>query len=188
MRNKSDTPKRLFQALLTEARRIHEDALFCCAGHSQEARYWDALQLWLGIPATIAAAVAGVTTLINPANTAGGSGINTNIIAGVLSLMVAVLTGLNTFLDPKGQAVKHYAAVNAYTALLNDARFFYSIDCLEDGDLARLQADLRKLSGRLNELPGQTPLISKRAARLGQKSIQAGTYEYQVDKVRATQA
>jgi len=186
MDNQSEAPNPLIQALITEARRIHEDALFCCAGHSYEARYWDSLQLWLGIPATIAAAVAGITSLARQTPSIGVLGVDTNIIAGVLSLIVAALTGLTTFLDPKGLAVKHYAAVSAYTALVNDARFFYSIDSLQTGDLKKLEADLRKLSERLNDLNGKTPLISSRVTSLAEKSIRAGNYDYQVDKLRGS--
>ncbi|KAF0106739.1 MAG: hypothetical protein FD146_2331 [Anaerolineaceae bacterium] len=182
MENKSAVQNQLFQSIIAEAKRVHEDALFCTAGHTHEARHWDTLQLWLGIPATVIAAVTGITSLASNSASVGILGLNINIITGIFSLLVATISGLATFLDPKGQAAKHYQAVNSYAALLNETRFFYEIDCIQNRDVEKLEANLRKLSERLNDLNNQTPLISTRAAALAEKSILSGNYEYRVDK------
>ena len=165
-----------------EARRISEDALYCYAGHAQEARSWERLHLWMGIPTTILAAITGVTSFSDTGGSALLLGLNSSIVVGVLAFTVAALSGLSTYLDPKGQASKHYHAATAYMALLNDIRIFRQIDCARPKDGDDLAENLKKFNARLNELNSQPIIISIRAQRIGEKLIRAGRYAYQIDK------
>lgn len=175
-------PDQVMRALVTEAKRIHEDALFCCAGHTREARYWNAVQLWLGIPSAVLAALAGVTSLAGSESATDILGAERYLITGVLSLMAAALVGLMTFLDPKGQASKHYGAMTGYQALLSRVRIFYEIGCQHRRDVETLTAELQKLAEQLSEMHKQTPMISAGAAALAERAIRAGKYAYAVDR------
>ncbi len=168
-------------ALVTEAKRIHEDALFCIAGHTREARFWNSTQFWLGIPSTMIAAMVGVASLADPKSEIDWFGASPVQVAGVLSLVSAVLVGLMTFLDPKGQAAKHYKAMTLYYALRSKARIFYEIHCGHCGDAQALMGELQKLSEQLSKLHKQTPVISARGAAVAEKAIRDGTYTYAVD-------
>ncbi len=171
-------------ALVKEAKRIHEDTLFCSAGHTREARFWNSMQFWLGIPSTMIAALAGVTSVAGPDSGVESLGLGANrfLVTGILSLVSAVLVGLMTFLDPKGQAAKHYEAMTLYDALLFKVRMFYEIRCRRGGDAQALTAELQELSEQLGRLHTQTPMISSRAAAGGERAIRAGKYTYAVDK------
>ncbi len=181
----SDTPlplENFARTICNEATRISEDALFCYAGHAQEARWWEGVHLWLGIPTTIIAAITGVTSLSDTSGSSLVFGFNSSVVVGILAFIVAAMSGVSTYLDPKGQASKHYHAANAYLALLNDIRIFRKIECARGSNDDKLEDSLRKFNAKLNELNSQTIIISTRAKQIGEKLIRAGKYNYQIDK------
>src|SRR5688572_5359111 len=94
----SVVPTDVLQAIVDEARRLEEELLYSHVGHNEQARDSEQLHLWLGIPTTIVAAAAGITSF----STVGdGTGSWASVLAGVLSFGVAATSGLTTFLDPK---------------------------------------------------------------------------------------
>lgn len=102
----------LAQTIRNQAWRIWEDALYCSAGHFQESRWWQGINLWMGIPTTIIAAITGITSLADSGSSPLIPGRSSNLIVPVLSFTVAAISGLSTFLDPTGQASKHYQAAS----------------------------------------------------------------------------
>lgn len=170
------------QAIIHEAKRISEDTIYCYAGHSQAARRWDEINLWLGIPTTVIAAVTGVTSLSSNSNSPAILGLSVSVLVGALAFFVAALSGLSTFLDPKNQASKHYLTAVAYLALHNDVRIFYQIDCLSGRPASELAEQVKKLSARLNDLDNQPLIIPRWAQLAGDKMIKSGAYDYKVDK------
>jgi hypothetical protein len=102
-------PNGLLKEIVAEANRLEEEALYNYAGHNEEARASDRLHKYLGIPTTLVAAAAGVTSF-----SAAGSGTAvsfwTSVTAGGLSFVVAAMSGLTTFLDPKARSAQHYRA------------------------------------------------------------------------------
>src|SRR5262245_57429146 len=95
----------LIAAIAKEANRLAEEALYNQAGHDEEGRRWDRLHWMLGIPATVLAAAAGLTSV----STAGATQSNmwVSLLAGILAFAVAAISGLTTFVDAKSQAVNH---------------------------------------------------------------------------------
>jgi hypothetical protein len=170
------------QAIIHEAKRISEDTIYCYAGHSQAARRWDEINLWLGIPTTIIAAITGVTSLSSNSSSPAILGLSANVLVGVLAFLVAAISGLSTFLDPKNQASKHYLAAVAYLALHNDVRIFYQIDCLSGQPTSELAEQIKKLSARLNDLDNQPLIIPRWAQNAGNKMIKSGAYNYKIDE------
>jgi hypothetical protein len=55
-----------------------------------------------------------------------------HIIAGLLSILVAALSGVMTFLNPNEKVSAHVNAGNNYDSLMNKIRMFWSIDCWRD--------------------------------------------------------
>jgi len=173
----------VMSALVTEAKRIHEDALFCSVGHTREARSWNCRQFCLGIPSTVIAAFVGVASLAGSENWLDTLlGESRFPLTGILALASAALVGLMTFLDPKGQAAKHYHAMALYNALRYKVRLFHEVRCQACGDVPALTAELQKLSDHLGKLHHQTPVISARAGKGAEKAIRAGKYAYAVDQ------
>jgi hypothetical protein len=75
---------------------LAEQMLQTGKAHALAAAPYQRLHLWLGLPATVLAAVAGVSALTDQ-----------ELIAGVLAIAVAVLASMTTYLNPSGTAAQH---------------------------------------------------------------------------------
>ncbi len=150
-------------AILAEADRIEEDTLYSAKGQWETARECGWVHLALGIPATIAAAVAGVSAVSECKE-----------LAVVLAVLSAILSGLLTFLDPKGQGSSHCQAGNAYKAVSNDARIFREVTCRETTNLTQLRKMLEKLNRRRNSLNSKSPQPTRTAFKRARKGIEGG--------------
>lgn len=155
--------------LVNEAKRIEEDALYSAKGHFQAASLWDRCHFWIGLPASIFAAVAGITAIKQHTTSAA-------VLAGLSAVATAVLT----FLNPKERAAQHLRAGNAYKALNNDARFFHRVSCEKPSP--SLQGDLKSLNERRNKLNIDSPQIPRWAFTSAREGIEGGEATYAVDK------
>jgi len=151
-----------------EGRRIEEDSLLSAKAHFEAAALWGQFHLWLGIPTTVIAAIAGISALKDYPT-----------LAGLLAMGVAALSALSTFLNPSGRQSAHLLAGNQYLALRNNARIFCSINLALSGDDTRAQ--LIELSDRRNELNAGSPQVSRWAFTRAREGIAAGEAEYRID-------
>jgi hypothetical protein len=181
MSDETSIPDKLQCAIEAEAKRVEEDSLYNYAGHNEEARIADRQHRWLGIPATLIAAAAGVTSF-STASAGSGVGSWPSIVAGILSFGVAALSGLTTFLDPKARALEHYRAANLYAKLQSDARYFHEIECRKGKRADELDRVLVELMERLTKLDEQTPIIPSSSMAKARKQIEAGKYRYKIDE------
>jgi hypothetical protein len=83
--------------------------------HDLAARQCDQQRYWLGIPATIISAIVGTATF---AALQVSSGPRTQLIVGVLAVLAAILTGLQSFLDLGARAERHRFAGAKYKAVI----------------------------------------------------------------------
>jgi hypothetical protein len=179
MADEAVAPGELLRALAAEAWRLEEEALYNHAGHNEAARAADSLYRWLGVPATLIAAAAGVTSFSSAA--AGSVQVWPGVVAGALSFGVAALSGLTTFLDPKAHAAEHYQAANAYATLRTEARYLRQVELKKGKPPEQIDAALVALRDRLAKLDEHTPIISARAMTVAARKIKAGDYTYAVD-------
>lgn len=77
-------------------------------GHFVTAEFWSGFHLWVGIPTAILAAVAATSAFAS-----------WEIAAGVVSIVIAALSAVSTFLNPNEKAAAHLNAGNSYDALLS---------------------------------------------------------------------
>lgn len=161
----------VLQELIGEAGRIEEDAIHSAKGHFEGSDIWAYRNLCIGLPTTILAGVAGVTALTNHP-----------IVGGILALLVAGSSAVQTFLNPADRSAAHLKAGNAYKALQNDARIFRSIDCVQRVTDPKLIAELKALNDRRNALNVESPQFSRTAFERARKGIKAGEATYAVDK------
>jgi len=160
--------------LIKEARRIEEDSLYSATGHFVAANFWTNFHLWIGVPTSILAAVAGGSAL--------SQFDNHNIIAGILAIVVTALTAVTTFLNPNEKANSHRNAGNKYNSLRNKARIFCEIDsCREDSD-QEITKQLKELAKRRDELNQNSPQIPGWAYKKARKEIEEGEADYKVDE------
>ncbi|MGV8080977.1 MAG: SLATT domain-containing protein [Syntrophales bacterium] len=159
------------EAIIKEAKRIEENCLYTSKGHYSAASCWDNFHLIIGVPTAVLAVIGGILSFSLY-----------NIIAGILSIIVAILTSLSTFLNPKERASNHFMAANNYDSLLTKARIFWSIECKRENSLELLESKLNDLSGqreRLNRDCSQVPHWAYERAKQG---IANGEASYIVDK------
>ena len=161
------------ESIQAEASRIEEDSLYSAKGHWEAAKPWENRHLWIGVPTTVCAAAAGVSALSNHP-----------IVTGVLAVIVAVGSGLSTFLNPNERHRRHCDAGNAYKALNNHARIFRTTECVPAADLATLRAKLQELDQRRNDLNQGSPIIPRPAFEAARRGIEAGEARHQVDQGR----
>ena len=153
--------------LRTEATRIRLAALPAAERHYAAESPWYYTVYWLGVPSSILAAVAGATAF-SELKYSGA-------IAGGISIVVAVLSALSTFLDPAKKAAAHHLAAKGYEALYHNAGFFCRIEALDDSiQLGNRTKLLSALKDKLNELGAASPPIPGRAAKRAQLNIERG--------------
>jgi hypothetical protein len=169
-----DTNMSLEDSLNREARRVEEDTLYSAKGHFEAARIWSSLHLWLGIPISVLAAVAGASAL--------SQFDNHNTVAGVLAILVSVLAAVNTFLNPNERANAHLNAGNRFNSLRNRARIFCEIDSLSQMEEKELVQHLKELSSERDELNQGSPQISRSAFKRARKRIEGGEANYIADR------
>jgi len=166
------------EAIIKEAKRIGEDCLHTSKSHFVVAHLWTNFHLGIGIPTAVLAAIAGTVAF--------ASFCHSNTIAGVLAIIVCILSALATFLNPKECSNTHLNAGNNYSSLLGSVRVFWTIDCRSE-DSANILADkLKDFSARRDQLNRDCPQPPKWAYKKAKKGIDDGEAEYKVDKETAS--
>lgn len=159
--------------LIKEAQRIEEDSLYSSKGHFCAAHFWTKFHLWLGVPTAVFAAIAGASALARFDAS--------NIVAGVLAILVAALAAVSTFLNPNEKANVHLNAGNDYNSLRNKARIFHEIE-IETSNLPALSKKLKELNNERDDLNRNSPQIPNRAFQKARKGIEEGEAHYAADE------
>lgn len=165
--------KSIKEKIIEEAKRIEEDSLYSAKGHFYAGQFWVNIHLWIGVPAAILAAIAGASAL--------SQFDYHNVIAGVLSIMVAALTAVATFLNPNEKANMHQVAGNNYNSLRNRARIFSEIEIENITDEKLLVKELKGLNSERDKLNKESPQIPRWAYKKARRGIKEGEASYRVD-------
>ena len=161
-------------AIVAEAKRIEENCLVTSRSHFVSAHFWTKFHLVIGIPTAVLAAIAGAIAF--------ASFKNANVIAGVLSIIVAILSAIATLLNPKDCSNSHLTSGNNYDSLLTRVRIFWTIDCRMEESINILYDKLKDFSIERNKLNRDCSQPSKWAYKMAIKGIENGETEYKVDK------
>jgi hypothetical protein len=105
-----------------EADRIRGASLWAAERHYAAETPWYYAVYWFGIPTTVLSAIAGAAAFSKITNSA--------LLAGSISITVAILSSLMTFLDPSRKATIHHTAAKSYEALYHEAGYFRRIELL----------------------------------------------------------
>jgi len=159
--------------VIKETHRIEESLLYSSKGHFAASDIWGDFHLWVGIPMVLMSTIAGASAL--------SQFDEKHLIAGLLSMIVAALAAVITFLNPNEKESAHRKAGNNYDSLLNEIRIFRSIDCwsIESDEL--LTERLKQFSQRKNDLNATCPRILRLAYVRAKRGIEAGEADYKVD-------
>lgn len=164
--------------IVREAQRLEESTLYSFKGHHYAARGWANRHLWLGIPTVVLSTIVGAAAFSQYAKEYPLVG----VLAGCMSIAVAVLSGITTFLNPSSERSAHLSAAHGYDRLNNDARLFWSIECWQESSDEVLTSKLRELIERKNKLNNTSPQIPPWAYKLAKEGIAAGEANFAVDK------
>jgi len=162
------------KAIIDESKRTEESCLYTAKGHFVAAQFWTNFHLWIGIPTVILAAITGITAFAKFDEN--------NILAGILSIIVVVLTAVTTFLNPKEKANNYLISGNNYDSLLTKTRIFWTIDCREEHSEQVLTQKLKDLSEQRDKLNRESPQVPTWAYKKAKKGIEEGEAEYRIDK------
>jgi hypothetical protein len=160
-------------ALEREADRIEEDCTYSAKGHFESARIWGRWNLWVGIPAAVLGAFAGVSGFSDLPELAGG-----------LAVFSGALAALLTVLKPSERASSHQKAGALYNSVKNRARFFREVDLTSGARPAVLRKRLRQLAEERNALSEASPEILRPAFEKARKGIESGEATYRADSSR----
>jgi hypothetical protein len=130
--------------------------------------------LWLGVPIVIGSGLAGAAAF--------SQFDDSGTWAGIISVVVVMLSSVATFLNANEKASTHLNSGNHYDALMSAVRRFWSIECwCSDSDSGLLEK-LENLSDRRDKLNQSCPQIPKWAYLIAKRGIQAGEAQHSVDK------
>ena len=166
------------EKMVAEAKRIEEDTVCSAYGHFVAARFWSGMATLLGLPTVVLASAAGAVAL---------SAINRrDVIAGALSILVAVLSAASVILNPQERAHNYLEFGNRYNALKNRARIFYEIEVDSIGSRKELVDHLKELGHLRDELNAQAPQLPTWAYKRARKDIIKGYASYKIDDMQQT--
>lgn len=157
-------------AIGMEAQRVEEDCLYSSRGHFGAAKRWAQAHFWLGLPASVIAALAGATA------------VSSHPYAAVsLAAVVTALTATLTFLNPSDKASVHHAAGTRFNTVRNEARRFREVTLRMQGETAGLAAQLADLAKQRDVLNENSPQIPRWAFLDARRSISEGEAAHRVD-------
>lgn len=162
------------EEIIKEAKRIEESALYSSKGHFSAAALSGWLHVVLGLPMVILAALAGASAFTRYDKD--------GVVTGFLSIVIVVLSSINTFLNPNKKVAEHMNAGNRYDALLNKIRIFRTIECWEENSDQVLSERLKRHSEDKSVLNQNSPQISWLAYLLAKWGIRKGEADFEVDK------
>ena len=135
-------------------------------GHFLDSRKWYKRNLYLGLPATLLAAVAGVTAF-SEMHVA---------ITGTVAMVVAALTAISTFLNPADRATSHRLANVTFSEIRRNANLLRDVDAeltdATDSDAVKaLVENLKDLTAKLSQTQQSAPTLSTSALKTAKAEV-----------------
>lgn len=163
-------------AIRDELQRLEESAMYSAQNQFEQAKQWRGVNLLLGVPASVLAALSGATAL---ASTAG------RLWAGILALAAAALGAVLTTVNASHRTNRAASAANAYLEIQTAARQARLLD-LETGDLEDMRAVVQEITARRDEQNKTAEPPNRWARRRAQKNLREGSQLYAVDDKELT--
>jgi hypothetical protein len=159
--------------IINEAKRIEEDSLYSAKGHFYASQKWETMYLWIGCISAVLSAIAGASALSQFKYH--------NVVAGVLSIIVAALTAIITFINPNEKVSVHRDAGNNYNALRNNSRIFYDVEIRGMKENKAIDV-LKSINNERNKLNLKSVQVPKWAFKKARKGIEEGEANYSIDE------
>ncbi|MEV7054387.1 SLATT domain-containing protein [Streptomyces microflavus] len=160
------------RAIEAEFRRLEESAMYSAQMQFEQTKQWRGVNLGLGLPASILAAVAGTTALVESTG---------RVAAGVMALASAGFGAILTTVNASHRMNQAAAAANAYLEIQTAARQAREID-LPTWPLDEARNALAELTARRDEQNKTAEPPNRRSYRKAKANIDAGGQSYAVDE------
>ena len=156
----------VIEKIKSESTELEEEARFAAAAHRINSRKWQKWSLYLGIPATILAAVAGVTAFSELPEA----------VTGFVAILAAALTGISTFLSPSDTATSHRTSSATYNRIRRHANLLRDLDAAtvkqdDEASVKELAQTLRDLTNQLSEAEQAAPTLSHASRKQAKEEI-----------------
>lgn len=149
--------------ILQEAKKIEADSIFFAKGHFHAAFFWSNMHFWIGIPTTIIAAITSAFALTQY-----------HIVAGILAVLISILAGITTFINPNDKANSNFNSANSYGTLANNINIFINVDSIMETSELALVNKLKEFEVERDELNLNSPLIPKWALKKTRDCLKKG--------------
>lgn len=165
------------KAIDDELKRLLIDCIYTGRGHQTAGQCWAEVHTYLGIPATVLAAVAGVGS--------AASAIDENKwLAAGLAVLSVVFTSASEFIRPEERSNAHLEKGRHYLSLRDDVRVIRNISMQSNPTLDSSEKTIKAFRARYSELGKMEPLnIPRWAYERAKTSIENGESDYENDSL-----
>jgi len=155
--------------LLAEADHLRRVALFAAERHYAAETPWFYSVYWFNLPVMVLSAIAGLVAFMEfPWR---------QEVAASISMIVAALAALATYLDPRTKANQHHALAKAFESLYHEIGLYSRVlavaENAERKDLWRIKAFTKEFL----RLMRSTPPVPARIYRRARKNLASGKGE-----------
>lgn len=157
--------------LAEETARIEESCMYSSQGQFECGKRWRSVNLWLGVPSALLAAISGATGL---ATTTG------RLFAGIAALVAAGLGAVHTTINASQKMTQALGSANTYMEIQTAARQFRLID-LPNTEYDKARQVLLELTARRDETNKTSDAIPRFAYRRAKANILSGGQTHAVD-------
>lgn len=161
------------KSIADEIHRIHESAVWSGQGQFEQLKFWRAMNMVLGLPAAVLAAISGGTGLAS-------DGVGTT--PAILALIAAGFGAALTTLNPSRRVAQAQAAANAYLELQTTARQLLTVD-LQKLPYEDVRNQLTELTVRRDEVNRTADPPGTYAYWRAKRNLRAGGQTYERDEV-----
>lgn len=140
--------------------------------HYECARRFERLHLWLGLPAIALSTLVGTTVFSSLEKTAD---VRLQIAVGLLSVVAAVLTGLQTFLRYAELGERHRMAGAKFANLKHRIELLSTLPPASD---LELRSALESIEDAWSKLREESPTLPARVWRRIERTVQFGSPLY----------
>jgi hypothetical protein len=163
-----------------EALRIHESAVYSSQSQFEQAKIWRALNIWLGAPAAVAAALAA-SAILSGSDQTMLFGIRGHTLAGLLALLSAALSSILTTVNASRRTTQSQASGNAFLQLQTEVRQLILVD-LKHLNFEEARERLESITNSRNELTKTADPAGRYAYWKAKRNIEKqGGQTYEVD-------
>jgi hypothetical protein len=167
------------EVILKEVARHLEDAETSKLSHFFAAQRFETLhRYYIGLPTTIAALL--LSWLVAQKSLA----VNEDLLFAIkiiLSLIVAVSTGISTFLNFNGFAAQHRKAALRYQEVWRKCKN-WDTDFPDDTDLSLAKSRVQEYRDSMTNINQESPQIPRWAWKSVEKQIKEGSTNYDIEK------